>query len=127
MARTTDDAVFAIIDTTLTDIDTFITTANLFVTNTLGSTDLDDNILEEIECYITAHFLSARDPRVKMESIIGAVQASYTGYYGQGLTSTPYGQIAIDLDTSGTLSQIARKGVAKSASMSAINLLETPT
>ena len=47
MARTTDSAVFEVIETTLTDIDTFITTANLFVTNTLGSTSLDDTTLED--------------------------------------------------------------------------------
>jgi hypothetical protein len=126
MARTTDDAVFAIIDTTLTDIDTFITTANLFVTNTLGSTDLDDNILEEIERYMTAHFLSVKDQRVQAEKI-DVLSFTYQGKTGMGLDATLYGQMAQALDTTGTLAGIAKNGAMKSASISAINLIESPT
>jgi hypothetical protein len=126
MARTTDTAVFEIIDTTLTDIDTFIVTANLFVTNTLGSTDLADNTLEEIERYLTAHFLSLKDQRVQAEKV-DVLSVTYQGKTGMYLEATQYGQMAIMLDTSGTLSKIAKDGVAVAASMKSLNLLTTPT
>ena len=125
MARTTDTAVFEIIETTLTDIDTFITTANIFVTAYLGDAGLSDTLLEEIERYITAHFLSVKDQRVQAEKI-DVLSFTYQGKTGMGLDSTFYGQTAQMLDTSGTLADMAKNGVPRSASMTAINLLETP-
>jgi hypothetical protein len=126
MARTTDSAVFEIIDTTLSDIDTFITTANLFVTATLSDKGLSDTILEEIERYITAHFLSVKDQRVQAEKI-DVLSFTYQGKTGTGLEATLYGQTAILLDTSGTLADIAKNGMAKSVSVRSLNLLTTPT
>lgn len=126
MARTTDTAVFEIIETTLTDIDTFITTANLFVTNVLGDAGLSDALLEEIERYLTAHFLSVKDQRVKSEKI-DVLSFTYQGDTGMGLKATHYGQTAILLDSSGTLEDIAENGVSKSVSMRSLNLLTTPT
>jgi hypothetical protein len=126
MDRTTDTAVFEIIDTTLTDIDTFITTANLYVTDVLGDAGLSDERLEEIERYLTAHFLSLRDQRVQTEKV-DVLSVTYQGKTGMYLESTQYGQMAIMLDTSGTLSKIAKDGVAVAASMKSLNLLTTPT
>ena len=126
MARTTDSDVLEIIETTLTDIDPFINTANMFVTNALGSTDLTYNTLQEIEKYLAAHFLSVRDQRVKSEKV-DVLSTTYTGEFGKGLEMTQYGQTAILLDWTGTLAKIAKDGVAQTASMKSLNLLSTPT
>lgn len=109
MARVIDTEVFEIIETSLTDIDVFIETANLFVTNWLGSSSLSDATLKEIEKYISAHILSLRDPRTKSVGV-DVLSESYQGQWGMGLNGTSYGQMAILLDTTGALGQLAKKG-----------------
>jgi len=120
MPRVTDAEVFAIIDTTLTDIDVFINTANMMVTSWLETAGLTDETLKEIERYLVAHVLSVNDPRAKSMGISGAPYESYQGQWGKGLEGTSYGQMAILLDTSGTLNQIAKDGYKKSASLNMI-------
>ena len=119
MPRVTDTEVFAIIDTTLTDIDVFINTANMMVTSWLETAGLTDEVLKEIERYLAAHVLSVQDQRVKSVGV-DVLSESYQGQWGMGLNGTSYGQMAILLDTSGTLSQIATKGYKKSASLNMI-------
>ena len=102
--------VKAIIKTVITDISAFITAANLCVTNWLGSSDLDDATLKEIERYLSAHMLSAMDPRAKEISIEQVTDVKYQGKWEMGLNGTTYGQMCILLDTTGTLDQLTRKG-----------------
>ncbi len=107
--RVTQSEVYEIIDTTLTDIEVFINTANLLVTSWLGSTDLSDEILKEIEKYLSAHVLSLRDQRTKSVGV-DVLSESYQGQWGMGLNGTSYGQMCIMLDTTGTLGQMTNKG-----------------
>jgi len=117
--RVTDDEVFAIIDTSLTDIDVFINTANMMVTSWLETAGLTDETLKEIERYLSAHVLSVQDQRVKSVGV-DVLSESYQGQWGMGLNGTSYGQMAILLDTSGTLGKIAKNGYSKSASLNMI-------
>ena len=119
MPRVTDTEVFAIIDTTLTDIDVFINTANMMVTSWLETAGLTDETLKEIERYLSAHVLSVQDQRVKSVGV-DVLSESYQGQWGMGLNGTSYGQMAILLDTSGTLGKIAKNGYSKSASLNTI-------
>jgi len=119
MPRVTDAEVFAIIDTTLTDIDVFINTANMMVTSWLETAGLTDETLKEIERYLAAHVLSVQDQRVKSTGV-DVLSESYQGQWGMGLNGTSYGQMAILLDTSGTLGKIAKNGYSKSASLNMI-------
>jgi len=119
MARVTDIEVFAIIDTTLTDINVFINTANMMVTSWLETAGLTDETLKEIERYLAAHALSVQDQRVKSVGV-DVLSESYQGQWGMGLNGTSYGQMAILLDTSGTLGKIAKNGYSKSASLNTI-------
>ena len=117
--RVTAEEVFEIIDTTLTEIDVFITTANMMVTGYLADKDLSTLTLKEIERYISAHILSLRDMRTKSVGV-DVISESYQGQWGMGLNGTSYGQTAILLDTSGTLGMLAKNGFSKLATMNVI-------
>ena len=109
MARTTIAEVREIFDTDLLDavLTTFITVANNLVTNYLGSSDLSDDELEEIERFLSAHLASTmRDPVAKQEAVTGSVgvNVSYMLQGGLGLDGSPFGQVVKMLDRTGLLS-----------------------
>lgn len=104
--RTTVSKVKDILDeTTLSysQINAYITSANVFVTSLLGSKGLSDNLMAEIERWITAHMIVITRERMAKSAKAGGAEIEYLGKYGEGLGSTPYGQTAISLDTSETL------------------------
>lgn len=102
--RVSEKQVKEIIDTELTEseIKPFVITANKLVTATLANEDYSDDILQEIELYLAAHFVAIRDPRVKSETV-GQVSVSYHGQSGMGLEHTPQGQQVLLLDYNGVL------------------------
>lgn len=122
MARVTATEVLEIIDTTLeeSEIDVFINTANLLTNSYLGDSSLSEELLTEIEKYLSAHILSVKDQRVKAEKI-DVLSFTYTGTFGTGLKNTQYGQMAILLDTTGILGDIAEDGGKQKASISMVN------
>lgn len=115
MARTSPTAVQEIIDTDLTDtqINAFITAANLLVTNQLASKGLGNAMLAEIERWLAAHLLATRDQRVQSESVDGAggYSVTFQGRTDMGLDATIYGQQVKILDTSGTLASMGLRQV----------------
>jgi hypothetical protein len=108
--RTNATDVRAIMDdTTLTDtiIDKYINSANLFVTNALGTT-LDEDTLESIEQWVSAHLIQFTRERQSKKEGAGGAFIEYTGVFGEGLKGTSYGQMAIALDTTGVLDNLAK-------------------
>jgi hypothetical protein len=118
MARVTSQEVKEIIETSITDVTVFITSANLIVTDYLAGEGYSTEKLKEIERWLSAHFVCAMDMRVQSESVNGA-SASYQGSTGMGLDSTSYGQRVKMLDSSGVLSSLGRR----KAQLSTINFL----
>lgn len=118
--RTNATDVKLIIDTQLEDpvINAYIETANNFVDNTLLATDLTEATLTIIEKWLTAHLIASTQERVATEEGAGGAYIKYAGVFGDGLKATPYGQMSITLDTSGTLLNIAAG--KKSASITAV-------
>lgn len=119
-ARVTVDEVKSILDnTSLTDpvIQTFITGANVYVTDALNGSGLGDDMLKEIERYYAAHLIAITVERMASKEGAGGASITYTGTYGQGLKSSSYGQICLTMDTTGTLAKLDGK---KSASTIAI-------
>ena len=120
MGRVIGAEVKEVITTNLTndEVTPFINAANLFVTARLGNKGLGTDLLKEIERYITAHYISSQGGRD--EGTAGAVVAEGAGsasrtyntldarQYGL-LSTTSYGQIAIQLDSSNTLLNIGRR------------------
>lgn len=105
-ALVTDAEVKALIDT---DRDTtpFIDTADLIVSEQLSGKGLTDARLKQIELYLAAHFAAITEERGALKSTkMGDSSDTYDNQAGFGLKLTRYGQQAISLDTSGTLSAL---------------------
>jgi len=115
MARTTTAEVKKIIDTDLTDLDAFILPAGQLADQVAAAdSSLAAAILEEIECWLAAHFTSMRDQQA-VKSTVGPTSFTYSGKTGMGLEFTRYGQMALLLDTTGTLRGLGRRKTAVSS------------
>lgn len=107
MARVTAETVKEIISTQLTDevVNTnHIDTANIFVTEHLGTSGLSDAMLEKIELYLAAHYVALTEEGGALtRDKLGDADTSYANIYDQGLKSTRFGQAALALDSTGIL------------------------
>lgn len=119
--RTTSELIAEIIelDPNITNLDPFILAASILVDRVQVAAEADDlllpatdddadreTILETIETWLGAHFYAMRDPRATHEGV-GSVQETYQSKVDLGLRLSHYGQMAIALDTTGTLAAIA--------------------
>ena len=112
MARVTEMEVQAILDESVSvdDITVFITGANILVTKKMASSGLDDDQLKEIERWLTAHMMSMSvRARATSKEKVGDVSVEYAGQFGKGLEATPYGQMVLALDTTGTMTNLGKK------------------
>jgi hypothetical protein len=107
--RVTASEVLAIMDSALaeSDISAFLISANVFVTNNLESSGLSESVLKEIERWVTAHMVAITKERQSKDEGAGTAYIKYTGQWGEGLLQTSYGQMAINLDSSGILANLA--------------------
>ena len=98
--------VFNIMDTSLTDaqMSAFIDIASHWVDELLVGKGLSSTILTDIELLLAAHFASLRDQRASFEEWADEYRVRYQGRTGMGLESTHYGQMAMAMDGSGSLS-----------------------
>lgn len=96
-------------DTALTDaiVNAYIKSANLFVTNHLGASTLDTDTLADIERWVAAHAIAMTRERQAKKEEAGSAKVEYGIVFGVGLLATSYGQMAIALDSTGTLQTIA--------------------
>jgi len=125
MARTTIEEVIKILDNTgLSDaiLTAFVDSANVFVTQSLGSTSLSATVLTEIEKWIAAHMVAITRERTAQKEGAGGAEITYTGKWGEQLRATNYGQMAITLDTTGTLDELSNG--RRSATIQAITSFE---
>jgi hypothetical protein len=66
--------------------------------------EISADLLKEIERWLSAHFVaSTPNYRTASKEKIGDAEVTYTGKYGENLSSTPYGQMALQLDITGNL------------------------
>jgi hypothetical protein len=108
--RTTSDAVMDIIETTLESyvVERYINSASVMIDSNLTNKGLSDALLVEIEMWLSAHLIAATRERMAKDEGAGGAYIKYAGAWGEGLTSTPYGQPAMSLDSSGTLSSLSK-------------------
>jgi len=119
--RTTVDLVKNILDNTLLSnavIESYIASANVFVTEALNEVGLSDAILAEIEMWLTAHMIVITRERQSIKEEAGSASITYANVFGAGLKSTTYGQMALMLDSTGTLAVLS--GEVKTAYIRAI-------
>jgi len=93
------------------DLDPFIDTATA-MTDYLAGKDSDgvltSALLERIETFLAAHYYGHAD-QFKASEKRGKSSAVYQGEWGMGLRSTQYGQVAVDLDPTGTLASLGKR------------------
>lgn len=137
--RVTASEVKEILVTVLTgsQLDPFITVANLIVTEKLGNSGLGNSLLKEIERWLSAHFIYISNPAYSssQKNAKGVIVSERTGessvtysdvakniYRNLGLlSSTTYGQQAITIDLTGTLANLGKQR----ASISVLNVINT--
>ena len=118
-------------------LDPFIAAANLIVTEKLGDSGLGNELLKEIERWLSAHFIYISNPTYSAsasnskgivisertgDSSVSYMDISRNAYSGLGLLSgTVYGQQAIILDLTGTLADLGKKR----ASINVLNVINT--
>lgn len=110
--RTTEEDVLDIMDTVLTpaQVTPFLTAANAIVTDRLASATpaLSTTILAEIEKQLAAHLASVKS-KFAISEKIGDASASYGYKGGEGLRATPYGEMVLLLDTTGTMANAGKQ------------------
>ena len=114
MARVSEQDVKDILETAKTtlQIAPFLRSANLIVTNSLGSTDLSDATLAEIEKWVAAHLVTIMAGGQVIEERVGDVATTYAtsvDWKTVGLYTTLYGKQALMLDTTGRLADLGKK------------------
>lgn len=80
-----------------------------------NDTDIGDTLLEEIECWLTAHMIASSVYRTASEEEVGDARVKYTGQFGKKLESTPYGQMVLTLDTTGKMAKMGKSGASITA------------
>lgn len=98
-------------DSTLLDtiVEAFILGANAMVNTNLAGTTLSPEILKEIERWLSAHLISVTRERQAKKEGAGGASIEYTGEWGEGLKGSSYGQMAMTLDSTGTLASLDQK------------------
>lgn len=92
-------------------VDVYIGAATLLIDSVFASdTVLSDDQLKELERWFTAHMIASVDFRTTSEEKLGEASVKYTGKWGEGLRSTPYGQMVLQLDVTGKIAKVG-KGV----------------
>lgn len=113
MARVTAEQVKRIIPTKLdeTQVQPFVDSANVFVDTRLLNKGLSEATLAEIEKWVACHMIALSHERTSVKEQAGGSGIEYAGVYGEGLRMTQYGQMAIQLDSSGTLEKEGRRPI----------------
>jgi hypothetical protein len=110
--RTTPELVAGIIEVDSSiPLAPFISVASSLVTEFCSDKGYDDERLELIERWLSAHFYTNRDPRTTRAEA-GSVSESYQSKVDLYLATSHYGQTAMMLDTSGSLLGLS-KGVKR--------------
>lgn len=115
MARVTtaqvNDAIYLSSDFTEEMVEQCITVANTVVNDKLADQGASDEMLTQIELYLSAHFCSVREPQLTEEEIGGrdstVKEKRRMAEVGYGFASTAFGQQAISLDDTGILADMS--------------------
>lgn len=108
--RTSISEVKQIISTSLVDgdITAMIDFANKWLNVINWKVTLTEAELKDIETWLTAHFISVSKEKATVKEKVGEASVEYVNEFAMNLASTLYGQTALLLDTSGTLSSLSR-------------------
>jgi hypothetical protein len=115
MSRVSNSEVEAIVDTKR-DVTPFVENANLVVNENLANKGLTDDRLKLVELYLAAHFVAVTEERGALTEVEGSNQReTYEIEVQTGFGMTRYGQQAMALDTTQTLSNLSKNAGKRSA------------
>lgn len=121
MPRTDSTAVEGIIEVDASiPVTPFIEVANNLVTRHCTDSDYDDDTLELIERWLSAHFYAIRDMRIDTEKA-GPVSQQFQFKVDLGFNVTIYGQQAMLIDSDGNLAALqaqSQSGIPRRAGAS---------
>lgn len=90
-------------------ITVFINSAHAILVPAFASSSVTDAQLNEIEKWFVAHMIASVHYRTASTEKVGDVEIIYGGKLGEALKSTPYGQMVLGLDTTGTLAKLGKQ------------------
>lgn len=97
-------------------VEVFINAASTFITKVFSNdTVLTNEELKEIERWYAAHMIASTIFRTTTDERLGDASVKYTGQFGMGLDSTPYGQMVKQLDRTSKISEAGLKRATMSA------------
>lgn len=101
--RTSSDNVRDLLQDDNADVFTFILVANDIVDTYLIGSGISDKMLGRIESFLACHFYLLSNPEVTREEYDKARFQYVQGKVDEGFRATKWGQMAIALDSTGTL------------------------
>lgn len=106
------EAIYAGYIDSAVDIDSFIDTANVLVTEVLTGAGLSDDLLKEIEAYLAAHLVALSPPmRQLTQEKFGDATQAMGGKFGDLLKFSQFGQMVLVLDTSGRFQKSGKTNI----------------
>ena len=96
-------------ETELTDpvITSYIGAAGTWMDGLFSGESISAELEAELARWLAAHLIVATQERIATKEGAGGAFIEYAGKFDEGLRSTPYGQVAISLDPTGLLADIA--------------------
>lgn len=85
------------------------------VVDDLDATVLDSTRLKDIERFLTAHLIMVTKDRMGTKERVGDAEVSYPNIFGPGLNASTYGQMVLQLDSTGTLANLGKKVISITA------------
>lgn len=115
--RTTVTEIKIIMDTALEDseVTSIIGYANRMVTNIIGGEGLTDEVLTDIETYLSAHLIAIGKERQATEEKVKDFTIKFTGKYGEFLKMTSFGHQVLMLDTTGNFANMGKQTISVKA------------
>jgi hypothetical protein len=86
----------------------FIAAAENLITSIITKS-ISDDLLADLEVWLSAHMIASTILRMTSEEALGDASVKYAGKWGEGLKSTPYGQMVLILDTTGLLAAAEKR------------------
>ena len=89
-------------------VDLYIAAGSLLIDSVFGSTSVD-GLTIQIEKWFIAHLIASTQSRMTIEEKVGDASVKYHDWKGEGLSSTPYGQMVLLLDKLGLMSNLGKR------------------
>lgn len=111
--RTDKDTVESIMETGIAvlEIEAIIVFANRMVNTVVGDSTLTEEVLTDIETWLTAHMIAIGKERQAKSERVSDIWITYQGKFGEGLKSTTYGQMVLMLDSTGNFARAMKMKV----------------